>query len=310
MDNRQWSSGASGTPPTAPASPSVGYPTPGDPSLGLEPTKGGAWWFHQIGEELRAVLIAAGITPDHANLGQLNEAIKRLIDAQSGNYALDTGTANAKVVALDPVIAAYTDDFSGTLKVAVANTGACTLDAGGGAKALVNGEGAALVAGDLPVGAVVRYQYVLADDKFYVTSLVPSLAVSAAEDPTGADNSTRIATTGWVRSSMLAIATAAGFAVSLASTGYIKFPSWLGGLVMQWGSTASSGSADVTVTLPIAFPTAFKAVVMSANVGGGATVTTVVSGSVINLSSFSLGAYTSSSGARTANTCGWFAIGY
>jgi hypothetical protein len=76
MDNRQWSSGASGTPPTPPASPSVGYPTPGNPSLGIQSTKGGAYWFHQLGEELRVILTAAGITPDAAVLTQLLTALR------------------------------------------------------------------------------------------------------------------------------------------------------------------------------------------------------------------------------------------
>lgn len=79
--------------------------------------------------------------------------------------------------------------------------------------------------------------------------------VTAAGDPTGADNSTKLATTGWIRSSMAAIATAAGFAISKTANGYIKFPSWLGGWIVQWGSaTASVGGS--AVTFPIAFPTA------------------------------------------------------
>lgn len=78
MDNRAWSSGASGTPPTAPASPSTGYPTSGDPSLGIEPTKGGAFWFHQIGEEMRAVLANARKTPSTSDLSQLLASIQSM----------------------------------------------------------------------------------------------------------------------------------------------------------------------------------------------------------------------------------------
>lgn len=69
------------------------------------------------------------------------------------------------------------------------------------------------------------------------------------------DNSDRIATTNWVRSAMATIASSAGFAASLGANGYVRLPSWLGGLILQWGSaTISTSPRDVT--LPIAFPTA------------------------------------------------------
>ncbi len=45
----------------------------------------------------------------------------------------------------------------------------------------------------------------------------------------------------------------AGFLKSLTTNGYIKFPTWLGGLIMQW-QKVTNGSA--TVNFPIAFPTA------------------------------------------------------
>ncbi|MDO8294377.1 MAG: hypothetical protein Q7T29_16165 [Gallionella sp.] len=76
MDNRVWASGAAASPPTAPASPSVGYPSPGDPLTATPASKGGAFWFHQLGEELRAILTAASITPDHTVLTQLLTALR------------------------------------------------------------------------------------------------------------------------------------------------------------------------------------------------------------------------------------------
>ena len=49
-----------------------------------------------------------------------------------------------------------------------------------------------------------------------------------------------------------------GFSASFATNGYIVFPSWLGGWIVQWGDTAvAQASADVTTTLPLAFPSAF-----------------------------------------------------
>ncbi len=174
MDNRSWSSGASASPPSAPASPSVGYPTAGDPQTATPATKGGAFWFHQIGEELRAVLTAAGITPSTANNAQLLEAIQRMIDAQSGNYALDTGVANAYVVALNPAITAYADGMTVRVKIANTNTGASTLDAGGGVVSLVNDVGGALANGDVPAASIFGATYIASAGKFYIASLVQS----------------------------------------------------------------------------------------------------------------------------------------
>lgn len=87
---------------------------------------------------------------------------------------------------------------------------------------------------------------------------------TTANDPTYADNSTRPASTEWVRSAMLAIATAAGFAVSLATNGYIKFPSWLGGLIIQWGTSANvAADTNITVSFPLAFPQSCYIVILT-----------------------------------------------
>jgi len=77
--DRVFDSGAAASPPSAPASPSTGYPTAGSPVGGILATKPGAWWYHMITEELRGVIGAAGLTPDHTDLTQLSAAISALI---------------------------------------------------------------------------------------------------------------------------------------------------------------------------------------------------------------------------------------
>jgi hypothetical protein len=47
-----------------------------------------------------------------------------------------------------------------------------------------------------------------------------------------------------------------GFAASLATNGYISFPTWLGGLIIQWGYNSNIVDGEVLITFPIAFPTA------------------------------------------------------
>lgn len=77
MDLRKWLSGASGSPPSAPASPSVGYPKDSVP--GVSPaTNPGAHWFYQVSEELRGVLVAGGLSPDNTSTVQLLAALRAL----------------------------------------------------------------------------------------------------------------------------------------------------------------------------------------------------------------------------------------
>lgn len=73
--DRAFASGASGTPPTAPASPSIGYPTKGNAGTGTPATKPGEYWYHMITEEMRAVIAAAGLTPSQSDLTQLLQAL-------------------------------------------------------------------------------------------------------------------------------------------------------------------------------------------------------------------------------------------
>jgi phage-related tail fiber protein len=47
-----------------------------------------------------------------------------------------------------------------------------------------------------------------------------------------------------------------GFSISLALNGYIMFPTWLGGLVFQWGRVTQALGTISTVPFPVAFPNA------------------------------------------------------
>lgn len=105
-----------------------------------------------------------------------------------------------------------------------------------------------------------------------------------AKAPAAGDNSTALVNSAWFKSEAAAEANAgtakvatqaqtvagaddttivtpkklrAGFAWTFAQSGYIALPSWLGGLIFQWGMAWIPGSAlNVAMTLPVAFPNA------------------------------------------------------
>lgn len=92
--------------------------------------------------------------------------------------------------------------------------------------------------------------------------VINSSVATSSTDPSGSLNTANPASTSWVRNAMSSIATAAGFATSLGANGYIKFPTWLGGFVIQWGAL----SVTTTVTnynFPTAFPNGCLVVVGS-----------------------------------------------
>ncbi|MFL1492607.1 phage tail-collar fiber domain-containing protein [Pseudomonas antarctica] len=60
-----------------------------------------------------------------------------------------------------------------------------------------------------------------------------------------------------------------GFSISLSSNGYIALPSWLGGLIVQWGGGNVIASTTTSITFPVAFPGACFRVVSSFQMASG-----------------------------------------
>ena len=56
--DRIYASGAAGSVPSVPASPSSGYPTAGNPGAGTPATKPGPYWYHMVMEELMTIITA------------------------------------------------------------------------------------------------------------------------------------------------------------------------------------------------------------------------------------------------------------
>jgi hypothetical protein len=79
--------------------------------------------------------------------------------SSNGKYQLDTGTANAYVIASLPAITSYDNGLRVSFKALHSNTGASTLNAGGGTAALVQNNGTALFPGFIQAGQVYSWIY-------------------------------------------------------------------------------------------------------------------------------------------------------
>lgn len=92
-----------------------------------------------------------------------------------------------------------------------------------------------------------------------------------------------------------------GFSISKAANGYIAFPSWLGGLIIQWGSTSST-----SVTFPTAFPTQCLRIVSEIT---SWNTTSAAAAQYFCVTGRTLTGFTLA-GAATPQTLEWIAIGY
>lgn len=122
----------------------MGYYTAGTPATANTLARA-----ENIAAELATIVAAFNKIPEQLSLEQ-GRAV----------YALDTGVANAYVVALPATLAAYTDGLNILMKAVNLNTGASTLNVDGlGVKSIKRLNGDALVAGDIPAGAMVGLYY-------------------------------------------------------------------------------------------------------------------------------------------------------
>lgn len=61
----------------------------------------------------------------------------------------------------------------------------------------------------------------------------------------------------------------AGISMMLGPVGYICLPTWMGGVIIQWGEGVGSSTYDFGISFPIAFPTACWAATVSCDYTAG-----------------------------------------
>ncbi|MDE1138206.1 MAG: hypothetical protein PW999_00840 [Paraburkholderia tropica] len=131
------------------------------------------------------VALAAGqqkITGDGTNIVQPAESIApataslhavQFVQVQtgSGNYAVDTGSANAYVASYTPTLSSVPDGICLSFRAANSNTGASMFNPNGnGANAILGRGGAALQGGEIISGSIYTVQRVAAANAWYLVS--------------------------------------------------------------------------------------------------------------------------------------------
>jgi phage-related tail fiber protein len=96
-----------------------------------------------------------------------------------------------------------------------------------------------------------------------------------------------------------------GFQILKGPTGYIVFPSWLGGLILQWGLGLTSAGGAASVALPLLFPNVVLRAFVSAS--GTNSVATV---GVVTTNSIGLNCYSGNTATGKAENVQFFLIGY
>ncbi|MDE2104600.1 MAG: hypothetical protein KGL39_45615 [Patescibacteria group bacterium] len=200
---------------------------------------------------------AVDATPVQANLNQIVSNVNANAAAVAGNASQE-------------FLVATTTNPAGAVPLAQAQSQFAPVSGGSG-YAAPSGSASQVFA----VGAAASGTAQAPQAQQLTNGSLPIAATTVASGGTGTtpatnDNSTLVPTTAWVWNSIqalvasviAAVATAAGFATNFGANGYVKFPSWLGGFIVQWVQTSASPSIPggstygQTITLPIAFPTA------------------------------------------------------
>lgn len=238
--DRVFESGAIGSAPSAPASPSSGYPTAGNPSTATPATKPGSYWFHQVTEELRAVITGAGITPSHTDLDQLKEAIDALIlkgGLNSGGIILLNANATLTAAAHLGKTVLFDGTASGafTVTLPLANTAA------NGSRIHFQN------VSSFNVTVQRQGSNVIYPNNASVTSIVvgpgDTLTVEAY------NGASWFAVDGTKQ-----LGYSASFGSSMLTNGYQKLPS---GLIIQWGQATmpyvASSYSSLQITLPVSY---------------------------------------------------------
>ena len=231
------------------------------------------------------------------------------LQIQAGNYAADTGTANAAAITLTPIPSSLASIIGSPIrvkKIAAINTGAITLSVNGlTATAIKLQDGSTPLPGMLASGSVFTVVYngtnfvLQSSPTGYATLNAPALVNPTATTPAIGDNSTNVATTAWAADEIqqqagnYAVDTGGGAGSNAVVINLVPTPASLAALIgvpIRFKKTGTNGLPATTLTVN-SFSTKF--ITYSDNTGyvsagtllDGSIYTVVYNGTVFQLQS-------------------------
>lgn len=229
------------------------------------------------------------------------------IQSQAYTAYTSSGTAPAFAVTAIPNYPAFTFYQTVTVRFHAANAGvACTLSINGAAAVNIKQYDATGAKVD-PNFTANQMGVLVSDGVNWVLTDPLATGLTIGNDPTVVDNSSKAASTSWIRNGLATLAVAAGFTFSFSvAAGYLRFPTWFASFIIEWGATVSGTGGNTTITFPLTFPNALLRQMVSSP--GGNVINGASGGTT---TSFNCATTIGATGAGTAGSnLYWFAIGY
>ncbi|MBW6402102.1 hypothetical protein KPL78_29920, partial [Roseomonas sp. HJA6] len=276
---------AAATLPVPPASPGTpGYFARPNTVAGVQATVPGYEWYNGVQEAICQAFQDSGIAPDAVDHTQLRKHIRRLA---GGNVRVVTGNTT------------LTPDDAGLVLVNAGGPTTITLPSAAAAN-----------------GRPLLFTFVRIDA---LAALV--LVARAGSDTVEGGNNVPLPTVGRMAivgdgSATWRVSGETAWGRSIGNNGYIRLP---GGLIQQWGNAtlpaSGTNASSVSVTLPMAFPTAIVSAVVSARgtarPGGWLPATGVLAASTTSIT-ITGDVLADAGGQEFSQTCPvwWQALGY